>query len=238
MAAAQAEVEAQLAREAAAAREAEAALRAAERAAADQLVRQIGGLIGKAHGALRDGNTQRAAGLRRAIGEKLQASAAMPMPLTRQLQQLDEKLNELKQWKDYAVAPKRVELSEAMEALIGSPERPQVLAGRIKALQLEWQTINKGIAADAPAEWERFHQAARAAYQPCQEYFTAQARLCRENLERRQAVLERLTAFEAAHEGGQSGLAPAVAGIAGSAAGVASVFSRGTRPRGARSAGV
>jgi len=200
-AAAQAELEAQRAKEAAAAREAEEALRAAERAAADLLVRQIGGLIGKAQGALRDGNTQRAAGLRRAIDEKLPASAALPMPLTRQLQQLDEKLNELRQWKDYAVAPKRVELSEAMEALIGSPEKPQVLAGRIKALQLEWQTISKGIAADAPAEWERFHQASRAAYQPCQEYFAAQTRMRQENLERRKAVLARLTAFEAAHQG-------------------------------------
>ena len=66
------------------------------------------------------------------------------MPLTRQLQQLsDEKLNELKQWKDYAVAPKRIELSEAMEALIGSSDEPQVLANRIKALQQEWQTISK-----------------------------------------------------------------------------------------------
>jgi hypothetical protein len=200
-AAAKAEAEARLAKEADAAREAEEALRAAERAAAEQLVRQIGGLIGKAHGALRDGNTQGAAGLRRAIGEKLLASTSMPMPLTRQLQQLDEKLNELKQWKDYAVAPKRVELIEAMEALIGSPESPQDLARRIKALQLEWQTISKGISADAPAEWERFHQASRAAYQPCQEYFATQAKLRQENLERRKAVLARLTAFEAAHEG-------------------------------------
>ncbi len=200
-AAAKAEAEAQLAKDADAAREAEEVLRDAERAAADQLVRQIGGLIGKAHGALRDGNTQRAAGLRRAIGEKLPASASMPTPLTRQLQQLDEKLNELKQWKDYAVAPKRVALSEAMEALIGSPESPQDLAKRIKALQLEWQTISKGIAADAPTEWERFHQASRAAYQPCQEYFAAQAKLRQENFERRKAVLARLTAFEAAHEG-------------------------------------
>jgi hypothetical protein len=200
-AAAKAEVEAQLAKEAAAVREAEEAFRAAERAAAEQLVRQIGGLIGKAHGALRDGNTQRAAGLRRAIGEKLQASPTLPMLLTRQLQQLDEKLDELKQWKDYAVAPKRVELIEAMEALIGSAEKPLVLAGQIKTLQLEWQTICRGIAADAPAEWERFHQASRAAYQPCQEYFAAQARLRQENLDHRKTLLARLTAFEAAHEG-------------------------------------
>jgi hypothetical protein len=75
------------------------------------------------------------------------------------------------------------------------------LADRIKALQLEWQTISKGIAADAPAEWERFHQASRAAYHPCQEYFAAQAKLRQENLDRREAVLARLAAFEAAQQG-------------------------------------
>lgn len=199
--AAQAEAEAQFAREAADAREAEEALRAAEKAAAEQRVRQIGALVRMAHGALRDGDTKRAAGLRRAIDEKSPTPGALPPALTRQLQQLDAKLNELKQWKDFAVAPKRIELIEAMEALIGAPVGPQVLADRIKELQREWQTISKGIAADAPADWERFHKASRAAYQPCQEYFEAQAKLRQENLERRKEVLARLASFEAAHLG-------------------------------------
>jgi hypothetical protein len=197
-AAAEADAAAQLLKEAAAVREAELTARAQQSAAEEQVFRQIGGLIRKAHGTLDDGNTQRAAGLRRAIAEKLPATAAVPTHLMRHLQQLDDKLNELKQWKDYAVAPKRIELIEEMETLVGSTEEPRVLADRIKSLQEEWRTIGKGIVSDAPEDWERFHQASQAAYRPCREYFEAQAKLRQENLQNRKAVLERLTAYEAA----------------------------------------
>lgn len=200
-ASAQADAEARIRTEAAAAREAEEAARAEKLAAEEQFFRQIGGLIRTANSALSDGNTQRAAGLRRAIEEKLPTAPAMPVYLTRHLQQLDDKLNELKQWKDYAVAPKRIELIAEMETLIGSTEEPKILADRIKSLQEEWRTISKGIVSDAPEDWERFHRASQAAYQPCREYFEAQAKLRQENLEKRKALLERLTAFEATQTG-------------------------------------
>ncbi len=204
--AAQAEREAALARsaadalqqqETAAAREAEERAHQATRAAEEQAFRQIGGLLRAAQAALGDGNTQRAAGLRRAIAEKV-ATLVLPAHLTRRLLELDEKLNELKQWKDYAVAPKRIELIAEMESLIGAEEDPKVLAERIKALQQEWRTISKGIVGDAPDDWERFHQAAHTAYEPCRIHFAAQAELRRDNLRQRKAILERLTAFEAA----------------------------------------
>src|SRR6202158_4691953 len=83
-----------------------------------------------------------------------------------------------------------------MEALVGSMEEPKVLSERIKFLQQEWRTISKGIVSDASADWERFHRASQAAYQPCRDYFEAQARLRQQNLENRKALLERLTAFE------------------------------------------
>ena len=196
-----AEEEARLREAAAAIREAEERERAEKRAAQEQLFRQVGGLIRMANAALSDGGTQRAAGLRRAIEEKLPAAPALPTSLSRQLQQLDEKLNELKQWKDYAVAPKRLELIAEMETLIGSTEKPRALADRIKHLQQEWRTIGKGIASEAPEEWERFHQASQAAYQPCLEYFEAQAKLRQQNLDKRKTVLERLIAFEATQNG-------------------------------------
>jgi Domain of Unknown Function (DUF349) len=200
-AAEQAETEARLQKEAAALREAAETARAQKRAAEEQVFRQIGGLIRKANGALSDGNTKHAAGLRRAIEEKWPTEFEMPAHLVRHLQQLDDKLNELKQWKDYAVAPKRIELIEEMETLIGSQEDPKALSERIKSLQQEWRTISKGIVSDAPADWERFHLASQAAYQPCREYFEAQARLRQQNLDNRQALLERLTAFEATQSG-------------------------------------
>jgi hypothetical protein len=187
--------------EANAIREAEEKARAERLAAEALLLRQIGGLIAKAHGELRDGNTGRAAGLRRAIEEKQQSAAAMPPHLARQVQQLDAKLNELKEWKDYAVAPKRLELIEQMEALIGSSEAPKAVAERIKVLQEEWRTISRGVLSDSEADWQRFHQASESAYQPCREYFDAQAKMRRANLEKRKEVLQRFLAFEAAQSG-------------------------------------
>jgi hypothetical protein len=195
-ASAQAEAEAQIQREATAIREAEEAARAKQLEAEENVFRQIGGLIRQAKGSLEVGNTQRAAGLRRAIEEKLPNAPALPVHLARSLQQLDDKLVELKQWKDYAVAPKRIELIEEMETLIGSTDEPRVLADRIKALQEEWRTTAKGIASDAPEEWERFHRASQTAYQPCKEFYEAQAKLRNQNLEHRMKVLERLAAFE------------------------------------------
>ena len=199
--AARADAEARLREEAAAIRGAEERERAEKRAAQEQLFRQIGGLIRMANAALNDGGTQRAAGLRRAIAEKLPAAPELPTFLSRQLLQLDEKLNELKQWKDYAVAPKRLELIAEMESLIGSTEGPRALADRIKVLQQEWRTIGKGIVSEAPEEWERFQQASQAAYQPCREHFEAQAKLRQQNLDKRKTVLERLIAFEATQNG-------------------------------------
>jgi Domain of Unknown Function (DUF349) len=210
VAALQADAEAQQRHEVAVVREAEAAERAEQLAAQELRYRQIGGLIRKANGALSEGNTKVAAGLRRAIEEKLPTASAteaegapppllvLPTHLVRGLQQLDDKLSALKEWKDYAVAPKRIELIEEMESLIGSTDEPLVLADRIKALQQDWRTISKGIASDASAEWERFHTAAEAAYQPCRLYFEVQAQLRAKHLQNRKLVLERLMAFEAA----------------------------------------
>jgi Domain of Unknown Function (DUF349) len=192
---------AEAAAEAAAARAAEEKAREEKLAAEALCLRQLAGLIGKAQGALREGHTGGAAGLRRAIEEKLGQIPALPPHLATQLQQLDAKLDELKQWKDYAVAPKRAELIAEMEALFGSTEEPKALADRIKQLQEDWKTISKGVVIDSEADWQRFHRAAEAAYQPCRAYFDAQAQLRQANLDKRRSVIERLTAFEAAQGG-------------------------------------
>jgi hypothetical protein len=192
---------AEAAADAAAERSAEEKAREEKLAAEALALRQLGGLIGKAQGALREGHTGGAAGLRRAIDEKLGQIPALPPHLAAQLQQLDAKLNELKQWKDYAVAPKRIELIAEMEALIGSSEEPKALADRIKQLQEDWKTISKGVIIDSEADWQRFHRAAEAAYLPCRAYFEAQAQLRQANLDKRRHVIERLKAFEAAQGG-------------------------------------
>jgi Domain of Unknown Function (DUF349) len=183
------------------ARLAEERERAAQSTAEANVSRRLAGLVAKTHSALRDGDTGRAAGLRRAIEEGMSAFPAVPMHLSRMVAQLDTKLNELKKWKDFAVAPKRAELIVEMEALIGSSEPPKALAERIKQLQDEWKVISKGIVSDSQADWQRFHQAADTAFQPCRAYFEAQARQRQANLQQRQALLERLKNFEASQAG-------------------------------------
>jgi hypothetical protein len=162
-------------------------------------LRQIGGLLRKAHGALTSGNSRMAAGLRRGIEEKLAAAPPLPAHLANQLKQLDAKLQELKDWRSFSVAPKRIELIERMEALIGATLHPTALAGQVKELQEQWRTLSKGAGEDAEAEWQRFHEAAQKAYQPCREFFEAQDRIKQENLQQRGLLFERLAAFEAQH---------------------------------------
>jgi hypothetical protein len=182
-------------------REAEETARAAAAAAEAAALREVNALIGKAHAALREGATGRASGLRRALEEKLAALAALPPAVSRQVQKLDTSLGELKAWKEHAVAPKRAELIQEMGSLIGAPLEPQALAGRIRQLQEDWKTVSKGVLSDSDADWQRFHQAAERAYQPCREHFEAQTKLRQANAEKRKAILERLRIFEAAHSG-------------------------------------
>ncbi len=190
---------AQAAIEAASARAAEEQARAARVEAETRALGQVAKLLTRAHGALRAGRSGPAAGIRRALEERLAAPGAPALPpgLARSLQELDAQLGTLRAWKDYAVTPKRTELVAAMEALVGSSEAPQALAGRIRELRAHWKTISQGVVTDSGADWERFNQAATSAYEPCRLYFEEQARVRAANLEQRQQLLARLQAFEA-----------------------------------------
>ena len=169
-----------------------------EKQAADaRALADIVSLIRLSGAALARGDTRKAARFRQSIEAALPEAPSLPPQLSRSLEQLDHRLNELRQWKDYAAAPKRIQLIEEMEALIGVEEAPETLAEHIRALRQEWRTINKGLAVESTAEVERFEQAFTAAFQPCQVHFAEQAAIRRTNLDARRQVLERALAFEA-----------------------------------------
>lgn len=163
-----------------------------------QAHRQIGELIRKARGALSGGSSARAASVRRTIEEKLLGAPPLPAPLADQLLQLDQQLDELKDWKRFSVTPKRAELIEEMESLVDSSLDPLALADRIKSLKDEWRILGKGVGEDIEADAQRFQEAAKKAFLPCSEYFAAQDLVREENLRRREVLLAGLTAFEAA----------------------------------------
>lgn len=169
---------------------------AEKREAEAHALSQIGGLLRKAHGVLASGNSRVAAGLRRAVDEKLTTALPLPAHLANQLKQLDAKLEELKDWKNFSVAPKRAELVEQMESLIDAAVHPAALAGQIKDLQEQWRTLSKGAGEDVETQWQRFHDASQKAFQPCREYFAAQDQVKKENLRQRGLLFERLLAFE------------------------------------------
>ncbi len=178
------------------------ALRAA-RAAEEAEVRHLLGLLRQAQTALERGGTARAARLREAIAEKLPNAPALPEWYARQVQQVDERLDELKDWKTFRVVPKRAELIERMQSLVGAGMSPEELARQIRRLRDEWRTLHRGAGEDPTPEWQLFNEAAERAYEPCREHFARQAEVRQQNQARREELLERLAAFAAQQSGEQ-----------------------------------
>ncbi|MEO6368448.1 MAG: DUF349 domain-containing protein [Steroidobacteraceae bacterium] len=164
---------------------------------------EIASLIRLSGAALARGETRKAAWFRQSLEAAL-SGVQLPPHLARSIEHLDTRLNELRQWKDYAAAPKRIELIEDVEALIGVNEAPETLVEHLRALRQEWRTINKGLAVEATAEAERFEHAFAAAFQPCQVYLAELAVMRRTNLAARRQVLERVLKFEAGLDAAQS----------------------------------
>ena len=82
-----------------------------------------------------------------------------------------------------------------MQALIGADLPPADLAERIRRLRDEWRTLRRGADEERSPQWQEFEEAADRAFEPCREYFAQQAALRRGNQARREALLERLSAF-------------------------------------------
>lgn len=177
--------------------EAESRALSEQQAAESQAHAEIASLIRLSGAALSRGQTRKAAWFRQSIESALAAAPALPPQLARNLEQLDTRLNELRQWKDYVAAPKRIELIEEVAALIGTDEPPETLVEHLRALRQEWRTINRGIVIEATAESERFEQVFAAAFEPCKVYLAEQAAIRRANLDARRQVLNRVLAFEA-----------------------------------------
>lgn len=176
-----------------AARQAEQARLEAEAAR----VRELVALLRQAQSALDHGGTARAARLRESIAGRLAEAPALPVWYAHQLQKVDEKLEELKDWKTFRVAPKRTELLQRMQALVGADMSPEELARQIRRLRDEWRSLHRGAGEEPTPEDQQFEDAAERAYEPCREHFARQAGQRRENQARREELLERLAAFAA-----------------------------------------
>lgn len=169
--------------------------RSKQREAIATTEQQVANLLRKAQQALVAGRSRQAVGMRRSLEAKIQSLPQVPKHLVERLQQFDAKLHELEDWKRFAVSPKRGELIEEMQSLVGSDAEPTQLAEQIKQLQEDWKSLAKG-SSDSDEDWQKFHAAAQAAYEPCRQFFEAQAQERARSLERRRALVARLGDYE------------------------------------------
>jgi hypothetical protein len=113
-----------------------------------------------------------------------------------ELKPLVARLHEIHDWQGFAIEPKKIELCERMQALIGVDEGPDSLAGKIKALQEEWKKLGPLSPRRDQALWKQFRAAANEAYKPCKKAFAEQAVQRQQNFEQRMELVAQLTDYE------------------------------------------
>lgn len=168
---------------------------AAQEESYQKQIRLLGGLIRKANQATEQGRLKQAIGMRHSIDEKTEAIGELPSNIQRNLESLDEAIQKLVDWQAYAVVPKKNDLIEAMEKLVGADLAPEALATKIKKLQSEWKELNQSGKDRNEELWQRFSELADKAYEPCKVYYQELADTRSANLEKRQKLVSQLETF-------------------------------------------
>jgi hypothetical protein len=153
------------------------------------LINSVNDLIKRATIAANSGQIRRARGIAKELHEKRQRLDDIPPGMASKLEQLDETIDKLGDWHDFAVRPKKEALVEKMAALQSSPLDPEDLADKIHELQEEWKLLSKGGQHQDEELWLAFQKNADLAFEPCKEFFSAQTEMREKNaLERRQLI--------------------------------------------------
>ena len=113
---------------------------------------------------------------------------------TEKLSRLEEKINELGDWKEFASEPKLIELCEQMKKLPSLNLSPNDCANRIKELQTQWKSMGASPAQEK--HWPVFKQASDTAYEPCKKFFTARREEKKNKLAARKDICTLLEKYE------------------------------------------
>jgi len=108
---------------------------------------------------------------------------------------LHKQLNELRDWQGYAALPKKQELCDKMQKLVGVDLPPQALADAIHELQEQWRALKGGGHQEEQKLWLQFKEIADKAYEPCKNYFEQQKNLRSENLRQRESICAALESY-------------------------------------------
>ena len=110
---------------------------------------------------------------------------------------LAARVQEMRDWQDFATHPKREALCASMEALVTEDHTPESRADRIKALRAAWHDLGPLTSAGERALFERFNTAADLAFAPSRVYFEEQSRVRATNLSHRKRVCATLEDYVA-----------------------------------------
>lgn len=158
-------------------------------------VRTIGGMIKRAKQSVDQGRLKQAVGIRHSVDEKLEELDGVPVNITRQIEELDEALQKLIDWQAYAVVPKKEALIRDMEALVGADLPAEALATKIKRLQDAWKSLRQSGSERNEDLWTQFSDLADKAYEPCKAHYDELGEIRKQNLEKRQTLVQQLKDF-------------------------------------------
>lgn len=110
--------------------------------------------------------------------------------LQERLEKANAAVQKMADWKEFATAPKVLELCEAMQKLTESKAHPDKLASDIATLQNSWKALGQSASGDE--NWQRFKQAADKAYEPCAVFFKQRRKIRAENLKQREPNVQQM----------------------------------------------
>lgn len=106
-----------------------------------------------------------------------------------QIDALQHRVRELKDWQTFATSPKRESLLEQMRVLLTTNDEPEELAVRIKRVRADWNALGPPANRHEHDLRSEFETVADQAFEPCRKYFAEQDRLRQENLARRHELI-------------------------------------------------
>jgi len=158
------------------------------------------GLLVELESALQAGELEHALSLRDRLRHLLKTARGVAehkrLALQEQLQGLQPRLEELRQWRHWGGGKARQRLCAEIEALADSVLAAEEVAARVRTARDAWKRIDHGEGPAGEALWQRFDQACTRAYEPYQRERRAQAARRAAHLEQKQALCDELVAFE------------------------------------------
>ena len=107
--------------------------------------------------------------------------------------QFKNKLNDLRDWKTFAVTEKKKELIKQMQRLAKSRMHASDRSRYITAMHKEWKSL--GLSNQNETLWKEFKQFSDRAYEPCKAYFKKRRQLMASNLRKRREICVQLEKY-------------------------------------------